>query len=177
LFGKGHCYGGNRISPSQFLMLVILRRGQMYGYEILKVLREEFKGLWEPQTGAVYPALKRLGEHGLVKTEVRGDKEYYALTEEGRSWVQERLDSMSIEFLFMTRYFDFMSHEANAKNGQKMGAADSSKGLPMNLRFMMGEEMSGEETLEHLRLVRKMLGKGLEHIEKRIAELEKENQE
>ena len=35
-------------------MLVILRKGPMYGYEVLKVLREEFQGFWEPQTGAMY---------------------------------------------------------------------------------------------------------------------------
>jgi DNA-binding PadR family transcriptional regulator len=175
MFGKGHCYGGNRISPPQFLMLVILRRGPMYGYEILKVLREEFKGLWEPQTGAVYPALKRLGEHGLVKTETRDDKEYYALTEDGSSWVQERLDSMSIELLFMSRYFEFMNQEAGRNKVGKAQAKGSSHGLPMNLRFMLGEEISDKERLEHLRLVRKMLGEGLQNIEKRIAELENES--
>ena len=172
MFGKGHCYAGNRISPSQFLMLVMLRGGPMYGYEILKVLREEFKGLWEPQTGSIYPALKRLNEHGLVRTEVRDDKEYYALTEEGSSWVQEHLDTMSIEFLFMARYFEFINQAAMESSGRKEEARDPSHGLPPRLRFMMGEEMGAKERQAHLRHVRKMLGKSLEEIDNEIARLD-----
>jgi DNA-binding PadR family transcriptional regulator len=158
-------------------MLVILRRGSMYGYEILKVLREEFKGLWEPQTGAVYPALKRLGEHGLVRTETRGEKEYYALTEAGSTWTQERLDSMSIELLFMARYFEFMNRAAMEASGRTEGQKDPNQSLPINLRFMMGDEMGAKERLAHLRHVRKMLCKVLEDLDKGISELENEKLE
>lgn len=177
MFGKGHYYAGNRISPSQFMMLVILRRGPMYGYEILKILRVEFKGLWVPQTGSIYPALKRLSEHGTIRTEFRDDKEYYSLTEEGDSWVRNRLDSMSNEIFFMARYFDLINRAAIDANGQKERALDSSHDLPIGLRFMMGEEMAPMERLEHLRDVRKMLCKSLENIEIGIAELEKATKE
>jgi len=53
-------YKGNRISPSQLIMLVKLADRPMYGYELLKALREDYQGVWDPQTGAVYPALRRL---------------------------------------------------------------------------------------------------------------------
>lgn len=119
MFGKGQCYEGNHISLSQFMMLVILRRKPMYGYEIIKNLRAEFKGLWVPQTGSIYPALKRLNEHGMISSEFRDDKEYYSLTKEGSAWVQERLNSMSIEILFMARYFDLINKAAIDANGGK----------------------------------------------------------
>ena len=73
MIGRHYMYKGNRISPPQFLMLVMLRKGPMYGYEVLKVLREEFQGFWEPQTGAIYPALKRL-EEGHRKHQAAGTK-------------------------------------------------------------------------------------------------------
>jgi DNA-binding PadR family transcriptional regulator len=177
LFGKGHYYAGNRISLSQLLMLVVLRRGPMYGYEILKLLRAEFKGLWVPQTGSIYPALKRLTEHGLIRTEFRDDKEYYSLTEEGDSWVRNHLELMSIELLFMARYFDLINRAAIETNGQQERALDSSQDLPISLRFMIGEEMESKERLEYLRDVRNMLCRSLENIEIGIAELEKANKE
>jgi DNA-binding PadR family transcriptional regulator len=177
MLGKGHQYKGNRISPSQFLMLVILRKGPMYGYEILKVMREEFKGLWEPQTGAIYPALKRLGEHGLIRTDTKEDKEYYGLTEEGAAWVKERLDSMSSELLFMSRYFEVINKAAMDERGEQENAQSSNLVLPMNLRFMMGEEMDQKERLKHLLHIKKMLGEGLENMDNEITKLEKENKE
>src|SRR5665647_1309912 len=101
MIGRHYAYKGNRISPPQFLMLVILRKSPMYGYEVLKVLREEFQGFWEPQTGAIYPALKRLEEQKLILSDVKDGKEYYSLTAEGKEWMVENLKSISQEAQFM----------------------------------------------------------------------------
>ncbi len=51
MMGKPHMYKGNRISPSQLIMLIKLADRPMYGYELLKALREDYQGLWDPQTG------------------------------------------------------------------------------------------------------------------------------
>jgi DNA-binding PadR family transcriptional regulator len=87
MVGKSQSYKGNRISPLQFVMLLMLREKPMYGYELLKTLREEFEGVWTPQTGSVYPALKRLEDHGLVHSTVKDGTEYYALAPEGEDFV------------------------------------------------------------------------------------------
>lgn len=149
----------------------------MYGYEVIKNLRAEFKGLWVPQTGSIYPALKRLNEHGMISSEFRDDKEYYSLTKEGSAWVQERLNSMSIEILFMARYFDLINKAAMDANGGKERAPNTSHDLPIGLRFIVGEEMKPKERLEYLRNVRDMLCKSLENVDMGIAELEKKNME
>lgn len=177
MIGKGHQYKGNRVSPSQFLMMVILRRGPMYGYEVLKAMREDFKGVWEPQTGAIYPALKRLSEHGLVKTEAKDDKEYYSLTDEGAEWISGKLALMSREALFMLRYFEVIN-AASIEERERRGIKEDIEGeMPLRLRFMMGEEMDPKERLEHLRQVRTMMSRGLAEMEKTIARLEKEQKE
>lgn len=82
-------YKNSRISPMQFMIMITLRKGRGHGYQILKDLRDRFEGVWEPKTGAVYPALKRLQEHGLLKSELVDDKELYELSEEGSAWVKE----------------------------------------------------------------------------------------
>jgi len=43
MMGRGHEYKGNRVSISQFMMMVMLRKGPMYGYELLKALRKAFE--------------------------------------------------------------------------------------------------------------------------------------
>jgi DNA-binding PadR family transcriptional regulator len=75
----------------QFAILMKMSKGSMYGYSVLKELRDHFQGVWEPQTGALYPALKKLQDHGLLVSEVseEDDKEYYHLSEEGEEWLRE----------------------------------------------------------------------------------------
>ena len=171
MIGKAPLYKGNRISTSQFLMLVILRKGPMYGYEVLKALREEFSGLWEPQTGAIYPALKKLEEHGLLRSELQEGKEYYSLTEEGRKWMEERLTSMSREVVFMSRYFQFMSEAATELEVAK-GVPQRKDGLPPHILYMVGEELEPDVRLKHLRKLREMLTNALLEMDKEIEKLE-----
>jgi DNA-binding PadR family transcriptional regulator len=171
MIGKGQLYEGNRISTSQFLMLVFLRKGPMYGYEVLKAMREEFSGLWEPQTGAVYPALKKLEEHGLLRSEPKEGKDYYRITDEGRKWMEERLASMSNEVLFMSRYFQVMSDAATEMGAFKEGSSEK-KSLPPHILYLVGEEIEPQDRLKHLRKVREMLANGLADMDKEIDRLE-----
>ena len=61
----------------------------MYGYEILKALREQFGDVWEPKTGTIYPALRRLETRGFVQTELKEEKEFYSLTEKGKEILKD----------------------------------------------------------------------------------------
>jgi len=97
------------VSPLQFLMLLQLNKGARYGYEILKELKESFKGVWEPKTGTIYPALKRLETRGFVKTEMRDDKEFYSLTEKGVILLNQIGERLGMNLRFWDRYFLFIS--------------------------------------------------------------------
>jgi DNA-binding PadR family transcriptional regulator len=176
MIGKGQIYKGNRISTLQFLMLVFLRKGPMYGYEVLKAMREEFSGLWEPQTGAIYPALKKLEEHGLLRSEPQEGKDYYRITEEGKKWMEERLTGMSNEVLFMARYFQVISDAATEMGGVKKGSSEE-KSLPPHILYLVGEEIEPQDRLRHLRKVREMLANGLADMDKEIDKLESKLEE
>jgi DNA-binding PadR family transcriptional regulator len=171
MIGRGHVYNGNRISSMQFLMIVILRKGPMYGYEVLKAMREEFSGLWEPQTGAVYPALKKLEEHGLLRSEPREGKEYYQITDEAQKWLEERLSSMSNEMLFMSRYFQVIS-DAAMEMGAGRKVTPDRPSLPPHILFMVGEESDSQDRLKHLRKLREMIANGLADMDKEIERLD-----
>lgn len=91
------------------LLLIQLKHGSKYGYEMLKNIRDGFEGVWEPKTGTIYPALRSLESKGLVKTEKRDETDYYFLTDLGEEHLLE-LNATSlrrIEFTF--RFMSFLS--------------------------------------------------------------------
>ena len=161
MMGKPHTYKGNRISPSQLIMIIKLADRPMYGYELLKALREDYQGVWDPQTGAVYPALRRLQEHGLLSVESRDGKDHYSLSKEGEVWLDETLATMSSGMLFMTRTMEVMGRAYLARKGEVEN-------------FIPLDERSPEERLKHLREIREGVRNNLRMLDSYIIELEKE---
>ena len=76
------------------LLLNLLSRGDMYGYEILQAAAVRSANAFEFKEGTLYPALHQLEKKGLVKSYWRtGDngreRKYYSLTAKGRKAAQE----------------------------------------------------------------------------------------
>ena len=106
---KGGLIHGRRVvSPLQFLVIMQLSEEPKYGYEMLKVLRDEFDGLWDLKTGTFYPALKSLESRGFVETELRDQTEFYSLTEKGRTLLDSLGGRMETEYKVTDRYFKTM---------------------------------------------------------------------
>ena len=74
----------------KFNTLLLLKRGPVHGYELMKELERE---LGKVSTSQVYPFLNELERKGYVKVEERGarDKKVYSLTNKGRELVKELL--------------------------------------------------------------------------------------
>lgn len=77
-----------------FHILLALGAGPAHGYGIGKEVEERSGGRLDPTTGALYQALKRLHEEGLVEPLAEppdpgadSRRKYFALTAEGRSAV------------------------------------------------------------------------------------------
>jgi DNA-binding PadR family transcriptional regulator len=86
-----------------FLTLLSLADGPLHGYAIGKEVEERSGGRLDPTTGALYQALRRLAEAGLVDAADPPDeaadarRKYFAITRFGRRVVTaeaERLDAM-----------------------------------------------------------------------------------
>lgn len=76
------------------LLLGLLERGPLYGYQIAKEVRARSEGVLELKEGTLYPALHRLEQAGLVEGywEPRpdgADRRYYRLTPQGVTAAQE----------------------------------------------------------------------------------------
>lgn len=93
------------VSPLQFLLLLQLNEGPKYGYEMLRALKDEFEGAWEPKTGTFYPALRSLEARGFVETEMREETDFYHLTERGKNLLDRVGERIGGEHKFVDRYF------------------------------------------------------------------------
>jgi len=94
----------SRLSPVELLILLMLNKKPMHGYELVKTLREEFGEIWEPKTGTIYPALRRLEIRGFVRVEVENQREVYVLTDKGKEALKEAWKVLEAELEFAERY-------------------------------------------------------------------------
>lgn len=74
-------------------LLAQLSRGRMYGFEIIRSLKESSDGYFMLKEGTVYPALHRLERRGLLSTETvtqigRPPRKYYSLTPSGKVFME-----------------------------------------------------------------------------------------
>lgn len=77
------------MSDLEFHILLALGNGPSHGYAIGKDVEEQSAGRLDPTTGALYQALKRLSEDGLIAPAATPDdadprRKYFALTRQGR---------------------------------------------------------------------------------------------
>ena len=71
------------------LLLHLLSRGEMYGYEILQEASRRSSNAFDLKEGTLYPALHQLEKKGQIKSEWRTaengrERKYYSLTPKGR---------------------------------------------------------------------------------------------
>jgi len=89
------------------LILRTLGWQAMHGYAISRWIREQSGDAFRVEEGALYPALRRLEERGLIAgewslTDTGREAKFYALTEEGRR-------AMRAEVRDWGRYVEAMS--------------------------------------------------------------------
>lgn len=81
-------------------LLKLLDAGPKHGYELIRLLKERFLGLYTPSAGTVYPRLARMESEGLVVHTVAGGRKVYEITEAGRTELRGRageLDALEAE--------------------------------------------------------------------------------
>lgn len=162
MFGRSREFKGCKISPMQLAIVLVLTERPMYGYEVLKALRDRFEGVWTPQTGSIYPALKRLAESGLTSSEQRDATDYYSLTDEGVEWVREMLRHAPRDIRLLSKYFDLMGETAIRLHVE-------GEELPGKFSEMFEKEGDADRA-EHLR----KLKRAREHIAQHLADIDRE---
>ena len=82
------------------LILSLLTRSSMYGYEIAATVHRETDGAFTWREGSLYPALHKLQADGLIageweEKETGRKQRYYKITSKGRTAFREKQQSWS----------------------------------------------------------------------------------
>ncbi len=76
----------------KLLALALIAEQPRHGYELIKLIEEKTSGAYSPSPGIIYPTLTFLEEAGYVTAESEGAKKRYAITEEGKAYLEENRD-------------------------------------------------------------------------------------
>ncbi len=83
------------------IVLAVLSRGESYGFEIFKTIREATGGAYEIKEATLYASYRRLLKDGLVEAywgdETQGGRrKYYRITDAGRAVYHENVRAWEI---------------------------------------------------------------------------------
>src|SRR5919199_6025245 len=78
----------------KYVILDLLKDEPSHGYELIRALEERFRGFYSPSPGSVYPTLQLLEDLGYVRSDQQNGKKVYSITDEGRKFLEEHLQSV-----------------------------------------------------------------------------------
>jgi DNA-binding PadR family transcriptional regulator len=76
-------------------LLRLLDEEPRHGYEVIRMLRDQFMGVYAPSPGTIYPRLARLEEEGLVTHDEVDGRKVYRITDAGRRELHDREDELA----------------------------------------------------------------------------------
>src|ERR687897_803973 len=79
----------------KYVILDLLEDEPSHGYEIIRKLEERSRGFYSPSPGSVYPTLQLLEDMEYVSATQRDGKKVYAITDEGRKFLDENQRSVN----------------------------------------------------------------------------------
>jgi len=101
------------------LILSLLSKQDMYGYEIAKIVREKSNGSFELKEGTLYLSLKRLEKKSWISSYwsdeqgAGGRRKYYLMTDEGRNGFELKIK----EWEFVKKLIEsFLAQEDKNEN-------------------------------------------------------------
>ena len=85
---------------TKLVVLSLLEKENMYGYEMIRKLSEKSENVFELQEGTLYPILHSLEEKGLITSywDETGSKKrkYYSITKKGKEQLKEKKEEWKI---------------------------------------------------------------------------------
>ena len=78
----------------KYVILDLLKDEPSHGYEVIRKLEERSRGFYSPSPGSVYPTLQLLEDMEYVSATQRDGKKVYAITDEGRKFLDENRRSV-----------------------------------------------------------------------------------
>ena len=90
----------------KFAILALIEEKPMHGYEVMQSLELESAGCYKPSPGSVYPTLQLLEDQGHATARDQGGRKIYAITDEGRAYLDENRDHVDHIFERVSKFSD-----------------------------------------------------------------------
>ena len=85
---------------TDMLVLSILENESMYGYQMIKKLREKSNNIFNLQEGTLYPILHNLESNGYITsywdTTNSKKRKYYTITKDGKKYLKDKKEEWKI---------------------------------------------------------------------------------
>ena len=132
----------------RLVVLALIEKEPRHGYEIIKHIEDLTYGFYAPSPGVIYPTLTYLEEAGYVTAEADGNKKRYAITDEGRKYLEE---NRSFAATILDRLSQFAERIKQKQERQERGR-DTGPHLPrsvdaamLNLREIIARKLEEDE--------------------------------
>ena len=132
----------------RLVVLALIEKEPRHGYEIIKHIEDLTYGFYAPSPGVIYPTLTYLEEAGYVTAEADGNKKRYAITDEGRKYLEE---NRSFAATILDRLSQFAERIKQKQERQERGR-DTGPHLPrsvdaamLNLREVIARKLEEDE--------------------------------
>ncbi|CDZ28107.1 PadR family transcriptional regulator [Neorhizobium galegae] len=132
----------------RLLVLALIEKEPRHGYEIIKHIEDLTYGFYAPSPGVVYPTLTYLDEAGYVVAEADGNKKRYAITEEGRKYLDENRSFAATILDRLSQLAErIKQRQERHDRGRETGPAlpRSIDSAMLNLREVIARKIEGDE--------------------------------
>ena len=147
--------GGGRIGrfllqgDLRLVVLALIEKEPRHGYEIIKHIEDLTYGFYAPSPGVIYPTLTYLEEAGYVVAEAEGNKKRYAITDEGRKYLDE---NRSFAATILDRLTELAERIRQKQERMQARGAEGGPALPrsvdaalLNLREVIARKLEADE--------------------------------
>jgi DNA-binding PadR family transcriptional regulator len=131
-FGGGAFRVGKMLADGDLrvVVLALLADGPRHGYDIIKAIEEKSHGIYSPSPGVVYPTLTYLEEAGYVTATSEGNKKIYAITDAGRTHLEENRDLADMALDGMEKFGRRMAQARDWWEGARKGGKQPDRDIP-----------------------------------------------
>jgi DNA-binding PadR family transcriptional regulator len=145
----------------KYVILDLLKDKPSHGYEVIRALEERFRGFYSPSPGSVYPTLQMLEDMGYVTATQQDGKKVYAVTDEGRKFLEENRQSVE----------NIWGRVGGGWNPEFAGELHEIKHELMGLGQLFGREMHEGRLNQHkLHRIREVISGAAREIENILEE-------
>ena len=132
----------------RLVVLALIEKEPRHGYEIIKHIEDLTYGFYAPSPGVIYPTLTYLEEAGYVVAEAEGNKKRYAITDEGRKYLDENRNFAAVILDRLSQIAERIKqrqerHERGRDGGPNLPRSVDSALL--NLREVIARKLEADE--------------------------------